>query len=70
MAIPGSDKAFEFLKKFIGGAKDFIQKPIMPDNRVEDPISGEMVDPNFLELLKNRPDLRKRFDETGSIYGD
>ena len=70
--MPGEkqNKAFDFLQKFVGGIKDFIQKPIMPDNRVKDPISGEMVDPNFLKLLENRPDLRQRFDETGSIYGD
>jgi len=64
------NKVTGLLQKFVGGIKDFIQRPIMPDNRVKDPISGKMVDPNFLKLLENRPDLRKRFDETGSIYGD
>jgi len=70
--MPGENqnKAFDFLKTFVGGIKNFIQKPIMPDNRVKDPISGEMVDPNYLKLLENRPDLRKRVTETGSIYGD
>ena len=42
----------------------------IPDNRVEDPVSGQKVNPDFLKLLQNRPDLRERFDRTGSIYSD
>ena len=43
---------------------------MFPDNRVEDPVSGQKVNPDFLKLLQNRPDLRERFDRTGSIYSD
>ena len=43
---------------------------LFPDNRVEDPVSGQKVNPDFLKLLQNRPDLRERFDRTGSIYSD
>tara|TARA_R100001163_G_scaffold29886_1_gene23744 strand:+ start:446 stop:757 length:312 start_codon:yes stop_codon:yes gene_type:complete len=43
---------------------------LFPDNRVEDPVSGQKVNPDFLKLLQNRPDLREKFDRTGSIYSD
>ena len=43
---------------------------LFPDTRVEDPVSGQKVNPDFLKLLQNRPDLRERFDRTGSIYSD
>ena len=54
---------------------DFLNKMnpfdrLFPDNRVEDPVSGQKVNPDFLKLLQNRPDLRERFDRTGSIYSD
>ena len=32
--------------------------------------NGQFVHPDFYELIMNRPDLKQRFDETGSIYGD
>ncbi len=32
--------------------------------------NGKFVHPDFYKLIMNRPDLKKRFDETGSIYGD
>ena len=32
--------------------------------------NGKFVHPDFYELIMNRPDLKQRFDETGSIYGD
>ena len=31
---------------------------------------GKFVHPDFYKLIMNRPDLKQRFDETGSIYGD
>ena len=43
---------------------------LFPDNRVEDPVSRQKVNPDFLKLLQNRPDLREKFDRTGSIYSD
>ena len=30
---------------------------------------GQFVHPDFYELIMNRPDLKERFDRTGSIYG-
>ena len=52
---------------------DFLNKMnpfdrLFPDNRVEDPITGKKINPDLLKLLNNRPDLRQRFNETGSIY--
>ena len=32
--------------------------------------NGKFVHPDFYELIMHRPDLKQRFDETGSIYGD
>ena len=32
--------------------------------------NGKFVHPDFYKLIMNRPDLKQRFDETGSIYGD
>ena len=46
---------------------------IFPDNRVDyvNPDGTiQKVNPDFDKLLKNRPDLKKRFDTTGSIYSD
>ena len=43
---------------------------LMRDTSVIDPISGQRVNEDFLKLLNNRPDLRKRFDETGSIFSE
>lgn len=48
----------------------FLSRPLIPDTTVEDPITGQKVHPDFLKLLKNRPDLRQKFNETGSIYSD
>ena len=36
---------------------------------VMDPISGQRVNKDFLlKLLNNRPDLRQRFNEKGTIH--
>ena len=46
---------------------------IFPDNRVDytNPDgTTQKVNPDFDKLLKNRPDLKERFDRTGSIYSD
>ena len=32
--------------------------------------NGQFVHPDFYKLIMNRPVLKQRFDETGSIYGD
>ena len=32
--------------------------------------NGKFVHPDFYKLIMNRPDLKQRFDETGSIYGE
>ena len=37
---------------------------LFPDNRVD------YLNPDFLKLIMNRPDLKERFDRTGSIYSD
>ena len=44
---------------------------LFPDNRVDylNPDgSTQKVNPDFLKLIMNRPDLKERFDSTGSIY--
>ena len=46
---------------------------VFPDNRVDyvNPDgTTQKVNPDFDKLLKNRPDLKERFDRTGSIYSD
>ena len=32
--------------------------------------NGKPVHPDFYKLIMSRPDLKQKFDETGSIYGD
>ena len=32
--------------------------------------NGKFVHPDFYKLIMNRPDLKERFDRTGSIYGE
>ena len=44
---------------------------LFPDNRVDytNPDGKiQKVNPDFLKLIQNRPDLKERFDRTGSIY--
>ena len=44
---------------------------LFPDNRVDYTSPDgtiQKVNPDFLKLIMNRPDLRQRFNETGSIY--
>ena len=43
---------------------------LMRDTSVVDPISGQRINEDLLKLLNNRPDLRKRFNETGSIFSE
>ena len=46
---------------------------LFPDNRVDylNPDgTTQKVSPDFLKLIMNRPDLKERFDRTGSIYSD
>lgn len=42
----------------------------MRDTSVIDPISGQRVNEDFLKLLNNRPDLRQRFNEKGTIFSE
>ena len=44
---------------------------MFPDNRVDyvgPDGSVQKVNPDFLKLIQNRPDLKEKFDRTGSIY--
>ena len=44
---------------------------MFPDNRVDyigPDGTIQKVNPDFLKLIQNRPDLKERFDRTGSIY--
>ena len=43
---------------------------LMRDTSVVDPNTGKRINKELLDLLNNRPDLRKRMDETGSIFSD
>ena len=43
---------------------------IMEDNSVVDPQTGRSINKSLLEMLNNRPDLRQRFNETGTIYSE
>tara|TARA_R100001079_G_scaffold109151_1_gene81162 strand:- start:74 stop:787 length:714 start_codon:yes stop_codon:yes gene_type:complete len=43
---------------------------LMRDTSVVDPNTGKRINKDLLDLLNNRPDLRKRMDETGSIFSD
>ena len=43
---------------------------LMRDTSVEDPITGKRINKDLLDLLNNRPDLRQRFNETGSIFSE
>jgi hypothetical protein len=56
------------LQNIADRVRQFLSRPLIPDTSVEDPITGKKINPNLLKLLNNRPDLRQRFNETGSIY--
>ena len=43
---------------------------LMRDTSVIDPVSGQRVNEDFLKLLNNRPDLRQRFNEKGTIFSE
>ena len=43
---------------------------LMRDTSVEDPITGKRINKDLLDLLNNRPDLRQRFNDTGSIFSE
>lgn len=43
---------------------------LMRDTSVEDPVTGQKINKDLLDLLNNRPDLRKKFNETGSIFSE
>ena len=43
---------------------------LMRDTSVEDPVTGQRINQDLLKLLNNRPDLRERFNETGSIFSE
>ena len=56
------------LQNIADRVRQFLSRPLIPDTSVEDPITGKKINPDLLKLLNNRPDLRQRFNETGSIY--
>ncbi len=58
------------LQNVANRVREFLSRPLIPDTTVEDPVTGQRVHPDFLKLLQNRPDLRQKFNETGSIYSD
>jgi len=43
---------------------------LMRDTSVEDPVTGQKINKDLLDLLNNRPDLRQKFNETGSIFSE
>ena len=63
-------KKLVILQNVANKVREFLSRPLIPDTTVEDPITGQKVHPDFLKLLQNRPDLRQKFNETGSIYSD
>ena len=58
------------LQNIADRVRKFLSRPLIPDTSVVAPVTGQKVNPDFLKLLQNRPDLRERFDRTGSIYSD
>ena len=58
------------LQNVANRVREFLSRPLIPDTTVEDPVTKQRVHPDFLKLLQNRPDLRQKFNETGSIYSD
>ena len=81
--MPGSSK--DFLDMFTGGQMGSLGENasmmnkmnpfdnLFPDNRVDYTSPDgtiQKVNPDFLKLIMNRPDLKERFDRTGSIYSD
>ena len=68
------NKATGLLQKFVGMMNKLNTfDRVFPDNRVDytNPDgTTQKVNPDFDKLLKNRPDLKERFDRTGSIYSD
>ena len=43
---------------------------LMRDTSVIDPVTNQRVNEDFLKLLNNRPDLRQRFNEKGTIFSE
>ena len=68
------NKATGLLQKFVGMMNNLNPfDRVFPDNRVDytNPDgTTQKVNPDFDKLLKNRPDLKEKFDTTGSIYSD
>ena len=58
------------LQNVANRVREFLSRPLIPDTTVQDPVTKQRVHPDFLKLLQNRPDLRQKFNETGSIYSD
>ena len=56
------------LQNIADRVRKFLSRPLIPDTSVVDPVTGQKINPDLLKLLNNRPDLRQRFNETGSIY--
>ena len=56
------------LQNIADRVRKFLSRPLIPDTSVIDPVTNKRINPDLLKLLNNRPDLRQRFNETGSIY--
>ena len=56
------------LQNIADRVRKFLSRPLIPDTSVIDPVTNQRINPDLLKLLNNRPDLRQRFNETGSIY--
>ena len=56
------------LQNIADRVRKFLSRPLIPDTSVVEPVTGQKINPDLLKLLNNRPDLRQRFNETGSIY--
>ena len=56
------------LQNIADRVRKFLSRPLIPDTSVVDPVTGQKINPDLLKLLNNLPDLRQRFNETGSIY--
>ena len=56
------------LQNIADRVRKFLSRPLIPDTSIVDPVTGQKINPDLLKLLNNSPDLRQRFNETGSIY--
>ena len=58
------------LQNIADRVRKFLSRPLIPDTSVVDPVTGQKINPDLLKLLNNRPDLRQRFNEKGTIFSE